>query len=248
MKKTILFTTVAFIFISGIILNGCALQPVDDNDRDPEVNDGTIVIYTKEDVGGKINVYLDDIYRGQITKYYPSAYILPCDGSYELTLTLEPKSYKLHAYIENGLSWDGNFIVDPYGCRTIELTSGSNTNQGSDPNYTPIDPDPKTNPTSPCGYSFEGRWRRTGGGTSTYAHEYVGMIIDYKNGIGTIEYIMPNNHNGVVAGQVYWKEFIRSNCTMNVLKTDAVSFKRTSAEFTDINHLVIAGEHYYEML
>lgn len=247
MKKTILFTTVAFIIISSIILNGCALQPVDDNDRDPEVNDGTIVIYTKEDVGGKINVYLDDIYRGQITKYYPSAYILPCDGSYELTLTLEPKSYKLHAYIENGLSWDGNFIVDPYGCRTIELTDGS-TQGGADPNYTPIDPDPNTTPTSPCGYSIDGRWRRTGGGSSTHSNEYVGTIISYSNGIGTIEYVKPNNPYGYTNGQVAWKEFIKSNCTMNNLKIDAVSFKRTSFKFTDINHIVVAGEIYYERL
>jgi hypothetical protein len=86
-------------------------------------NEGTFSIYTRQNIG-HIDVYIEDIYMGTLTKYFSNPdYVPTCGdtGDAMITVRLEEGTYNYSAFC-GSLSWKGTFTVTKEDCKKIYLT------------------------------------------------------------------------------------------------------------------------------
>lgn len=85
--------------------------------------EGSVMFWTDCNVCAEINVYIDNIYRGQVNGWYTSQPSAPnCSALYCVTQTLEPGSYSYSGQeTSSGLTVSGSFTISPNECTIVGL-------------------------------------------------------------------------------------------------------------------------------
>jgi|GEM_PF-5621853 len=212
MKK---LTSIAILLIISVVMFRCSKTP-----RSVETSNktsGSYVFYTRSDLkAGKINVYIDDVLMGQVSKYYPNAPIT-CDAGLSLTIEQQPGTHTYRAVGETGVTWTGSVDFVSGKCANYELNAGN-----ADTVYTP------------CINNMDGTWRRINDAEVLGAE---GMIVEFKNGSGVITYVPVNTGNFKV-GDVKWNYYDFDNCRISTRLTNG-SYSSRDIKFFNKDHIRI---------
>lgn len=204
------------VLSAAMLLVACA-KPKDDN---ASVNTGNYTIWAKSDLGfGKISVYIDNAFSGTISHYHAQG--ITC-GSGDVNIKKSEGTYAFSAKGETGGNWNGTISFENGQCKTLELTG---TNPG----------------TSGCNYNMTGTWVRQNDGGCTNCS---GMQIVFSGGQGVIQNVSSNNSQKFYTGQVKWKNFNPSNCTMDDLFMPNPAYNNVQISFTNSTTLNIGSIVY----
>ena len=84
-------------------------------------NKGKITIWTNCSDEGIISIYIDDVYKGQITSYYLESYSPSCGDSGTLNIILTEGTYHITA-IGNETKWDGSVTITADECQLKKVS------------------------------------------------------------------------------------------------------------------------------
>lgn len=87
----------------------------------PGSGTGQLAIWTRANMTGGINVWLDGVSVGRLTMYFPSS-TPTCGTQGTLTVTRTAGSHGLQASTSGGVSWEGTVDVVAGECNMMELT------------------------------------------------------------------------------------------------------------------------------
>jgi len=206
-----------------VVTGGCAKQRIDtdntDNGGGAGGGNGNVSFWVKTDLGcGNITVNVNG-QSGSITGYNTNG-VSDCSVSGGANFTLPAGNYNYTASCSGGVSWSGTITVTAGGCLLQQLT-GSTTASG-------------------CNYSLDGTWTRQNDGGCPNS---TGMKIYFSNGQGVIQ-SAASNTCGFYTGQVKWKNFNSSSCTIDDLIMPTDNYSSYSISFVNSSSFKIGSVTY----
>lgn len=173
---------------------------------------GQAIFWVSSDFGcGNITVICEGITK-QITGYYGSA--PSCGASSSANFTLPKGSHSFSASCSNK-TWSGNITVTANTCSAFQLNSGSG-NTG-------------------CSYSLNGTWVRYSGGSPGCD----GQRISFDGTTGITNYSPTGCLFSI--GDVSWKNFNSTNCTIDGLLDHSGTYKTASINFNSPIEIILDG-------
>lgn len=165
---------------------------------------------------GFIEVFVDNVSRGTITQANSD---VEC-GAGEVNVILPEGDHQFEARGSQGGLWSSTLTWTEGKCKRLKLTNNSNTND--------------------C-QSLDGIWERRSDGVCSGC---AGMTIQVSNGVGSITNVSSTNEAGFYAGQIKFKDFNTSDCTLNELMMPVGNYTPSDVNFTSATSVSIGGNTY----
>lgn len=91
---------------------------------------GQGIFWTDADYGvGKISVYVEETYEGQITGFYSTG-TPDCGSEYCVTIERSPGTYSFRAVSDNETEWNSSITITSGGCKTMRLYVNTKNGKG----------------------------------------------------------------------------------------------------------------------